>query len=148
MLGIVIFLTGTGIAVIKYEVDYKKTEVLKASEGAYTLTMYQVGEPGWPFGPVKGQFVLRKDGKKCNTFSFAVANDGGNLSPGNVLIKWEEDCVRLRVNGEEQEDMLYILGFDGSSHSEKAGPWYTDEEVISMVKDLYGSQTAFLRKIL
>ena len=146
ILGTFILLIGIGIAVLRYEFDYKKTEIVKTSEESYTLTMYQVGEPGWLFGSVKGRFVLRKDGKKCNTFSFAVANDGGSLSAGNVFIKWEEDCVRLRVNGEEQEDMLYTLGFDGSCHSEKAGPWYTDEEVISMVKDLYGTQTDFLRK--
>ena len=47
--------------------------------------------------------------KKVNTCSFLVSNDGGGLLPGNAAFQWENDCVKIRVCGEEQEDMLYTL---------------------------------------
>ena len=84
ILGILILVLGIGMGFVLYEFNYKKTEILKESEGSYTLTMYQVGVPGWPFGPVNGEFILDKDGKKINTCSFSVRNDGGGLSSG----KW------------------------------------------------------------
>ena len=146
ILGILILVLGIGMSFVLYEFNYKKTEILKESEGSYTLTMYQVGVPGWPFGPVNGEFILDKDGKKINTCSFSVRNDGGGLSSGNAVMKWTENCVKIRVSGEEQEDMLYTLGFEGTSHSEKAGPWFTEEEVIAMIKETYGAETTFLKK--
>jgi len=126
VLGIFMLLLGIGFAWLLYEFDYKRTEIAQSRSGNYTLTMFQVGEPGFPFGPVSGEFVLRKDGKKINTYSFLVFNDGGSLSPGNAVFEWEEDCVRIMVRGEEQEDKFYTLGFDGSRPSETF--WREDEQ--------------------
>ena len=150
ILGILILVLGIGMGFLLYEINYKRMQIFKESKGTYTLTMYQVGEPEWPFGPVNGEFVLYKDGKKVNTCSFSVSNDGGGLTSESAVFKWEDDCVKIRVSGEEQEDMLYTLGFEGTSHSEKAGPWFTDDDVIAMVitmvKETYGAETTFLRK--
>lgn len=120
VLGIVFLLLLIGIAFLSYKLNFKKTEISQSTEGVFTVTMYQVGEPAWPFGPVNGEFVLRKEDEKINTCSFMVSNDGGGLSSGNAVFQWEDDCVKIRVSGEEQEDMLYTLGFDGTNDSEKA----------------------------
>lgn len=146
ILGILALAVGIGICYLWYEFQYKRTEIMESSEGAYTLTVYQTGEPGWPFGPVDGEFVLREGRRKRNTCDFTVHNDGGGLSEGNTRVKWTKDGVRILVCGEEQEDMLYFLGFDGSSYHEAAGPWYTDEEVIASVKEMYGAETEFQKK--
>lgn len=146
ILVLLMLVLGIGLGFLLYEFSFKRMQILKESKGSYTLTMYQVGEPGWPFGPVNGEFVLHKGGKKVNTCSFSVSNDGGGLTSGSAVFKWEDDCIKILVSGEEQEDMLYTLGFDGTSYSEKAGPWFTDEEVIAMVKETYGAETMFLKK--
>lgn len=145
-MGSLVLLISIGVGCLLYQMNYKKTQILEETQGAYTLTMYQVGEPGWPFGPVNGKFVLRKEGKKVTVYSFLVSNDGGGLTAGNAVVKWSDDCVKIRIIGEEQEDMLYTLGFDGTGDSEKAGAWYTDEEVISEVLADYGKETEFLKK--
>ena len=146
VLGVIFLLLMIGIAFFSYEFNFKKVEISQSIEGIYTVTMYQVGEPGWPFGPVSGEFVLRKEDEKINTYSFSVSNDGGSLTSGNAVFQWKDDCVKIRVCGEEQEDMLYTLGFDGTSDSEKAGPWFTDEEVVALVKETYGEQVSLLEK--
>ncbi len=124
LFGVVILILSIGMMFLMYELNYKKVEISQSTEGDYTISMYQIGEPAWPFGPVHGKFVLRKDGRKLNTYSFLVSNDGGGLTSGNAIFKWTDNCVEIRVSGEEQEDMLYILGFDGSNHNEKAGECY------------------------
>ena len=106
-LGAVFLLLMLTIAFLSYEFNFKKVEISQSIEGVYTVTVYQVGEPAWPFGPVSGEFVLRKEDKKISTYSFSVRNDGGGLSSGNATFQWENDCVKIRVCGEEQEDMLY-----------------------------------------
>ena len=129
-----------------YELNYKKMEISQSAEGEYLVFMYQVGEPAWPFGPVQGEFVLQKNGKRINKSSFRVNNDGGGLTPESVVFNWEHNCVKIRVSGEEQEDMLYTLGFDGSIHSEKAEPRFTDEEVPAMVNEKDNQSTEFQKK--
>lgn len=146
ILGILILLLGSVLLYLRYEFCYKRTEITKSTEGAYTLIVYQVGEARFPFGPVDGEVVLHKEKKQINAYSFCVLNDGGGLASDDIVLDWEEDCVKIRVSGEEQPDMLYILKFDGTNYSEKAGPWFTDEEVIALVKERYGEETVFQNK--
>lgn len=44
----------------------------------------------------------------------------------------------LRVSGSEQDDMMYTLYYSGDSRSEKAGSWFTDEEVVELIQSTYG----------
>jgi len=106
-----------------YPMEFKKTEVaqFQSPDGEYVLYVYQIGEPAWPFGPTDGRFVLKKEKRNVVNLNFAVADDGAALHQCNISeTVWEEDCVRVYINGSEQEDRLYMLYYDGKTDSCKA----------------------------
>ena len=110
------------IAGLIYMMKYKKTDVLQreSRDGQFVVEMQQIGEPAFPFGPVNGQFLLKREGRIINQLKFSVADDGAGLAYNIPIFEWREDCVKIIVSGSEQEDMLYTLYFDGTSNSEKA----------------------------
>lgn len=146
VLGVLFLLAGVAFGMLLYEMYYKKTEIgqEQSADGAYALTIMQIGEPGFPFGPVDGRFTLQKDGETINTRTFTVNNDGVGLDYEDFVLFWKEDCVRIRVSGSEQEDVMYTLYYNGDSEGEAAGPWFTDEEVISLVQETYGEQVSYV----
>lgn len=109
------------IAGLIYMMKYKKTDVLQreSRDGQFVVEMQQIGEPVFPFGPVNGQFLLKREGRIINQLKFSVADDGAGLEYNIPIFEWREDCVKIIVSGSEQEDMLYTLYFDGTSNSEQ-----------------------------
>lgn len=88
-------------------------DISSSPEGEYVLLYQSVGDPDWPFGYSHARFVLKHNGKTLSKYRFDVANDGGILYPDSWSVEWKDDSAEAVVSGEEQEDMIYILFFDG-----------------------------------
>ena len=126
-----------------YQMNYKKTEVLQreSRDGQFVVEMQQIGEPAFPFGPVNGQFLLKREGRIINQLKFTVSDDGAGLAYNIPIFEWREDCVKIIVSGSEQEDMLYTLYFDGTSNSEKAKGYREENKAQSVEKRPEASQS-------
>lgn len=100
-----------------YQTEFKQNEVNTyfSDDGTYSLTIYQIGDPDWPFGKTDCRFVLYGSGGTISTKDFSVYNDGGNVFDDNFNVQWHEDNVSITVNGEEQSDRTYILYFNGET---------------------------------
>lgn len=117
-----LLLGGTG-GVILYRTRYAKTEVTRdrSPDGRYTLTVYMVGEPVFPFGPARCRFELSEGRRKIVRYGFDVYGDGGPAVEDDFTILWSEDCATVTVAAEEQQDAVYVLSFDGTVTERSAG---------------------------
>ena len=103
------------------DMQYGRTKEICSSYGyvsGYTVTLYQVGDPAWPFGSASGKLVLTDaKGKVLNIKDISVSNDGGNISRGNYLgAEWFDDYVEVTIlNGEPEETDVYKLYFSGKA---------------------------------
>ena len=115
-LGFFIFILFVGI---KYRTSYAKTEIetLISTDGKFKLTIYEIGEPDWPFGSTHCRFTLYEQDKKINKLDFSIRNDGASAHNENFDVNWEKDYVMIVVSGKEQEDISYYLYFDGRTDS-------------------------------
>ena len=105
-----VFLAGTGYLI--YETEYKTTEIETSRKEDYRLTIYQVGTPGFPFGPGSCRIVLSRNGKTVDRADITLHNDGKWPDETDFDVAWETGGVSVTVHGEEQEDMTYILHFE------------------------------------
>ena len=101
---------------LKYRTDYAKTEIMTASsyDGQYRLVIYMVGEPDWPFGETHCRFDLFNENKRITKCPFSIRNDGAKAHEENFNIIWSTDSVSISVSGEEQEERVYRLNYDGT----------------------------------
>lgn len=74
-----------------------------------------IGEPDWPFSSTHCRFDLFKDDKRIIKYPFSIHNDGANAHEDNFDIIWNEDNVTVIVSGSEQNDIEYVLNFDGTT---------------------------------
>lgn len=95
----------------KYKISLIDSSV--SADGNYELLFQSVGEADWPFGASHARFVLKHNGKDVTEYKFDVANDGKNLCAGNWQVTWRNSSVEVNISGEEQQDVLYSLTFDG-----------------------------------
>lgn len=83
-------------------------------DGDYTIYLYQVGSPQWPFGSVNAKLVLEdNNGKKIDEEKFALANDGAGVFEGNIKeITWLENQVQI-IMGEADtiQQYTFILSY-------------------------------------
>lgn len=114
----VVLLCG-GIAGLIYKINYKQTAIKTSyySDNAYELTIYEIGEPDFPFGSSHCRFVLLDGEKEISSTDFEVQNDGKNLNDSNFDISWSNKGAKIIVNGEEQEDTVYYINFDGKTET-------------------------------
>ncbi len=84
------------------------------SNGAYTLQIKQIGEPGFPFGPVKGRLLLYQDGKLLSKHDFVQHNDGAGVYIPEENIRWEYDRVHIKVISETGVDTYTVMFASGS----------------------------------
>ena len=99
-----------------YKEGFKKKEIYRESspDGAYTVVFYQVGQPGWPFGPVKAQIKLcNKRGRTIDKLTLSINNDGGQLFKSNIrLLQWRDSVVELHIKGADDDvATAYTLTF-------------------------------------
>ena len=99
-----------------YRTQYAPTPVLRSAsaDGAYTLTVSMLGEPDFPFGAAHCRAELFRGVLRVVWVPFAIWDDGAAAREENFSVEWEEDRVRLRIMGSEQEDLELALGFDGT----------------------------------
>lgn len=100
----------------KYRTSYAKTELVTetSSDGQYTLKIYMIGEPDWPFGATHCRFDLLEGAKRIVKVPFSIYDDGAMARKGNFDIRWNEDNVTILVSGSEQDQDAYVLKFDGT----------------------------------
>lgn len=101
---------------------YYKTEmeltlvVTEASPGGEAkLTVFQVGEPAWPFGPTDCRFDLTVENTRVVKYPFSIHEDGAPASAGNFTVTWKQDHVEILVTASEQYAQTYILYFNGNT---------------------------------
>ena len=87
-------------------------------DGKYELTLMEIGEPAWPFGPASGRLILNEGNTQISQTSFTLANDGCSISSNDWAVTWNEDHVKVILSGEEQYDEQFLLYFDGTVDSE------------------------------
>ncbi len=117
---------GTGILIIfllisllagyfVYKTEYRKEHlnIYTSPDRECSLEIYQIGEPDWPFGSVKGRMVLKKGIKTLCIVDFTQHNDGGGVYIEEDNIFWREDRVGIIVRGEGQET-TYTVNFNGT----------------------------------
>lgn len=89
-----------------------QTELAQESDptGRYTVTVWQIGEPEWSFGPDRLKVRLSDVENKGRDVSFEadVWSDGAY---GTYEIEWLENGVKITLDGSEQSPAKYILPF-------------------------------------
>lgn len=100
-----------------YARQYKITDIDSSvsNDGRHEVIFQSVGEPDWPFGSSHAKIILKEENDTVIQYKLDVSNDGGTLSPENWDVKWQEGSVQVVISGEEQNDTLYTLYFDGTS---------------------------------
>lgn len=81
----------------------------------YSVSLYQVGDPQWPFGSVKAKLVLYDcESRMIDAEYFELANDGGHVSAGNIIeIVWLENQVEIRMREFDTiRQYTYILEYN------------------------------------
>lgn len=115
---LIIFLAMGALLVggLKYRTTYAKTEIMSVSsaDGQYTLFVYMIGEPDWPFGATHCRFDLMNADKRITKYPFDIHDDGAIAHENHFYISWEKDNVTIIVSGSEQKDIFYRLSFDGN----------------------------------
>ena len=83
-------------------------------DGTYELSFQQVGDPDWPFGYTHARLVLKNGKRVIIKQTFDIADDGANASINSWNVDWKDISVEVIISGTEQDDVLYVLKFDGS----------------------------------
>ncbi len=93
-------------AVYAYFHLFLKTEVYRETSPDYEheFIFYQVGEPDWPFGPVKAQIVVvDAAGETVDRESIIVHTDGAALSEYCIReFEWSDTTLTIECTGEEE----------------------------------------------
>lgn len=110
------FLIGSFVYATRYRIS--DVDAATSPDGEHEIIFQAVGEPDWPFGYSHARIVLKRNGETVTKQIFDVANDGGVLHPENWSVRWEENCVKVIISGEEQPDALYTYFFDGAVRHE------------------------------
>ena len=100
-----------------YAVDHRKTiwDTSVSLDGKYELTLIEIGEPVWPFGPASGRLTLKEGDNQINQADFELKNDGCSISSNCWTVAWMTDYVEVVLSGYEQFDEQILLYFDGST---------------------------------
>lgn len=105
------------IGYFRYAVDHRKTirDTSVSPDGKYELTLIEIGEPVWPFGPASGRLTLKEGDNQINQADFELKNDGCSISSNCWTVAWMTDYVEVVLSGDEQLDEQILLYFDGST---------------------------------
>ena len=59
------------------------------------------------------KIVLKKNAKTIGQVDFELWNDGKNMNQSNWKVDWKNDKAIVTIIGEEQQDEVYYLYYDG-----------------------------------
>ena len=79
------------------------------------MTLIEIGEPVWPFGPAAGRLVLKEGNTTISQTDFELRNDGCSIGSNDWAVTWNEDHAEVVLSGEEQFDEQILLYFDGTT---------------------------------
>ena len=107
---------GAVLLIFTYEMRWKVTDVDRstAPDGVHTVVLKAKGEAEFPFGPAPGHLVLKEGKKTLAKADFCVYDDGGSLRHESWEVRWEDGFVLVLLHGDEQNDDLVVLYFDGA----------------------------------
>lgn len=111
--GILFLMIMSVIGFLIYKTEYRKSEICSAENGPYRLVIYQIGEPGFPFGSGDCCLELYDQKSLISKMDITLTNDGKWPDENNFDILWHEDRVEIIVHGEEQDDKTYVLYHEG-----------------------------------
>lgn len=93
------------VAINVYADRFMKSEVYREAspDGEFQFVLYQVGQPGWAFGPVKAQLcVLDSNGKTVDKESIVIHTDGAQLNECYLdEINWGDTALEVVCRGED-----------------------------------------------
>ena len=81
-------------------------------EGSHLVEVVQIGDPVFPFGPVRCQVRLYDNITLVKKESFEMKNDGKNAGPENFSVLWQSDAAEIIVTAEEEEEKTIRLLFE------------------------------------
>ena len=85
------------------------------TNGQYVVELQATSSPDWPFGSQDGRIVLKdNNNKKICSVDFSLSNDGKSMCESNWKVDWNEESVIVTIMGEEQQDALYTLYYNGN----------------------------------
>ena len=70
--------------------------------------------PDWPFGYTHARLVLKNGKRVIIKQTFDIADDGAKATINSWNVDWKDTSVEVVISGTEQDDVLYVLKFDGS----------------------------------
>lgn len=101
--------------------------------GKYELSLMEIGEPAWPFGPASGRLILNEGDSTVSQTDFELRNDGCSIGSNDWAVTWNEDHVEVVLSGEEQFDEHILLYYDGTTQRQsltiETEPTMTQPEV-------------------
>ena len=117
LIGVLIALILMPVGCLHYEINYKKTirDKSLSADKVYELTLIEIGEPVWPFGPAAGRLVLKEGDTTISQTDFELRNDGCSIGSNDWTVTWNEDHAEVILSGEEQFDEQILLYFDGTT---------------------------------
>ena len=102
-------------SVFIYEDQFKKREVYRVEnpDNGFAFVLYQVGSPGWPFGPVKAEIrVVNSNGKTLDKEAIVIHTDGAQLSKYYIDgLRWYDTMLEVVCSGEDGT-ATYVLEFE------------------------------------
>jgi len=116
------------LGVLIYVTRYKINPVDKSTspDGTYVLSFQQVGDPDWPFGYTHARLVLKNGKRVIIKQTFDIADDGAQATINSWNVDWKDTSVEVVIFGSEQDDVLYVLKFDGSVDRKQLDTRYGD----------------------
>ena len=103
------------VSLFTYEDQFSKRKVYRESSpnGEFVFILYQVGQLGWSFGPVKAQIrVLNVKGKTIDKEAIVIHTDGGQLNEFYIdEVCWSDNTIEVVCSGEDGT-ASYVLELD------------------------------------
>lgn len=110
----VIILHIAAIPVLLEIVDHIPRTKDTQTNGQYIVELQATSSPDWPFGSQDGRIVLKdNNNKKISSVDFSLSNDGKSMCESNWNVEWNDDSVTVTIMGEEQQDAIYTLYYNG-----------------------------------
>lgn len=104
-----------GVITIKI-IDHIPRTIDEQSTDGYTIYLQATSSPDFPFGSQDGRIVLKDDkDKKICKVDFRLSNDGKGMTAYNWSVEWKDEEVIVTIIGEEQEDEIYHLYYNGET---------------------------------
>lgn len=110
-IGIVILIV-TGLLAIEI-LDHIPRIIDTQANEQYIIELKATSSPDFPFGSQDGRIVLKDNKKTISSIDFELRNDGKGMDAYNWKVDWKDDRVMVTIIGEEQQDELYCLYYNG-----------------------------------